>query len=112
MLKIRPDQIEALAQATIARRRGEVAEALDTGDAEADAMARLQAQWFDVLVATGIRETAHLVRALTLLSHYRVRSGDPLDWMLLAVLLREEQEPEPRLAFAERHLLPRLAERE
>jgi hypothetical protein len=112
MLNIRPDQMELLAQETITRRRREVAEALDQSDADSDRMAKVQAQWFDHLVGAGIRETAHLARALSFLDGYRARSGNPADWMLLAVLFRKEQEPGPRLAFIERHILPRLSDRD
>lgn len=108
MLKIRPDQMDALAAATVARRRREVAAAFDQSDADAE----LRSHWFDFLTAVGIAETRYILRALALLRHYRLRSGYPADWMLMAVLSRTTQTPAARLAFAERHLLPRLVDRD
>ena len=112
MLVIRSDQVALIAQETISRRRQEVTQALHEDTSAPGDVDHLVEQWFDLLVEVGITRTPNLVRGLTLLRHHRVRSGVSADWMLLIVLFREAQGAEQRLAFDERHLLPRLVARD
>ncbi len=97
MLTIRPDQMDALADTTLKRRCDRLAQR--PGDD----------RWLEMLIDSGMHKLAHLERALTLLRLHENGNRDPVNLALVIVLLRKEQSPEGRLAFVERHVLPRLS---